>query len=144
MLIGTALKQANEEQVAGAIAGYGIALDADAARAAGRVQKSRATLGKAKAFDVSCPISGFILAAEFGDPQRVALSLAVSDKLRQQGNTREMITPIMPLIAYMSRFFTLREGDIVFTGTPQGVVSLVVRDSLKVSLNGMVLTTRVI
>lgn len=55
-----------------------------------------------------------------------------------------MITPIMPLIAYMSRFFTLREGDIVLTGTPQGVGSLVVGDSLKVSLNGMVLTTRVI
>lgn len=144
VLIGTALKQANEEQVAGAIAGYGIALDLTLRERQAEFKKAGQPWEKAKAFDGSCPISGFIPAAEFGDPQRVALSLVVNDKLRQQGNTREMITPIMPLIAYMSRFFTLREGDIVLTGTPQGVGSLVVGDSLKVSLNGMVLTTRVI
>ncbi|SUI58300.1 2-keto-4-pentenoate hydratase/2-oxohepta-3-ene-1,7-dioic acid hydratase (catechol pathway) [Serratia marcescens] len=99
---------------------------------------------KAKAFDGSCPMSGFIPVAEFGDPQNAELSLTVNDQLRQQGNTRDMITPILPLISYMSRFFTLRAGDIILTGTPQGVGPMASGDMLKISLNGKTLSTRVI
>ncbi|MDU7769922.1 MAG: fumarylacetoacetate hydrolase family protein, partial [Serratia marcescens] len=92
----------------------------------------------------SCPMSGFIPVAEFGDPQNAELSLTVNDQLRQQGNTRDMITPILPLISYMSRFFTLRAGDIILTGTPQGVGPMASGDMLKISLNGKTLSTRVI
>lgn len=89
-------------------------------------------------------MSGFIPVAEFGDPQNAELSLTVNDQLRQQGNTRDMITPILPLISYMSRFFTLRAGDIILTGTPQGVGPMASGDMLKISLNGKTLSTRVI
>ncbi|MNH34556.1 Homoprotocatechuate catabolism bifunctional isomerase/decarboxylase [compost metagenome] len=82
--------------------------------------------------------------AEFGDPQNAELSLTVNDQLRQQGNTRDMITPILPLISYMSRFFTLRAGDIILTGTPQGVGPMSSGDMLKITLNGKSLSTRVI
>lgn len=120
VLIGTPLKQANEDRVARAIAGYGVALDLTLRDLQAGFKKAGQPWEKAKAFDGSCPISGFIPVAEFGDPQNAELSLSINDELRQQGNTRDMINPILPLIAYMSRFFTLRAGDIILTGTPQG------------------------
>ncbi|MFZ1871516.1 MAG: fumarylacetoacetate hydrolase family protein [Chania sp.] len=144
VLIGTPLKQANEDRVARAIAGYGVALDLTLRELQAGFKKAGQPWEKAKGFDGSCPISGFIPVAEFGDPQNAELSLSVNDQLRQQGNTRDMITPILPLIAYMSRFFTLRAGDIILTGTPQGVGPMVSGDMLKISLNGKALSTRVI
>ncbi|OMQ27232.1 MULTISPECIES: fumarylacetoacetate hydrolase family protein [Serratia] len=144
VLIGTPLKQANEDRVARAIAGYGVALDLTLRELQAGFKKAGQPWEKAKGFDGSCPISGFIPVAEFGDPQNAELSLTVNDELRQQGNTRDMITPILPLIAYMSRFFTLRAGDIILTGTPQGVGPMVSGDMLKISLNGKALSTRVI
>lgn len=99
---------------------------------------------KSKAFDGSAPVSGFIPVNEFPDPQNVTLSLTVNNELRQQGNTREMLTPVIPLISYMSRYFTLRPGDIILTGTPEGVGPLVSGDMLKISVNDHMLTTRII
>ncbi|WP_431222253.1 fumarylacetoacetate hydrolase family protein [Serratia sp. L9] len=144
VLIGTPLKQANEDRVARAIAGYGVALDLTLRDLQAGFKKAGQPWEKAKGFDGSCPISGFIPVAEFGDPQNTELSLTVNDELRQQGNTRDMITPILPLIAYMSRFFTLRAGDIILTGTPQGVGPMASGDMLKISLNGKLVSTRVI
>ncbi|MBC3381379.1 fumarylacetoacetate hydrolase family protein [Serratia fonticola] len=144
VLIGTPLKQANEDRVARAIAGYGVALDLTLRDLQAGFKKAGQPWEKAKAFDGSCPISGFIPVAEFGDPQNAELSLSINDELCQQGNTRDMINPILPLIAYMSRFFTLRAGDIILTGTPQGVGPMVSGDMLKISLNGKTLSTRVI
>lgn len=144
ILIGMPLKQASEDRVARAIAGYGVALDLTLRDLQGECKKAGKPWEKAKAFDGSCPISGFIPVASFGDAQQAELSLTVNDELRQQGNTRDMITPILPLIVYMSRFFTLRAGDVILTGTPQGVGPLNSGDMLKVSLNGKQLSTRVI
>jgi 2-keto-4-pentenoate hydratase/2-oxohepta-3-ene-1,7-dioic acid hydratase in catechol pathway len=144
VLIGTPLKQANEDRVARAIAGYGVALDLTLRDLQAGFKKAGQPWEKAKGFDGSCPISGFIPVAEFGDAQNAELSLSINDELRQQGNTRDMINPILPLIAYMSRFFTLRAGDIILTGTPQGVGPMVSGDMLKISLNGKTLSTRVI
>ncbi|OSM96156.1 fumarylacetoacetate hydrolase family protein [Lonsdalea populi] len=144
VLIGTPLKQANEERVARAIAGYGVALDLTLRELQSSFKKAGQPWEKAKGFDGSCPVSGFIPVAQFGDPQNTDLTLSINGEVRQQGNTRDMITPILPLIAYMSRFFTLRAGDIILTGTPQGVGPLQSGDTLKVVLNDNALETRVI
>lgn len=144
VLIGTPIKHTDEDRIGQAIVGYGVALDLTLRELQARFKKEGQPWEKAKAFDGSCPMSGFIPVAEFGDPQNAELSLTVNDRLRQQGNTRDMITPILPLIAYMSRFFTLRAGDIILTGTPQGVGPMVSGDVLKVTLNSKSLTTKVI
>lgn len=144
VLIGTPLKQASEDRVARAIAGYGVALDLTLRDIQGDCKKAGQPWEKAKAFDGSCPISGFIPEAEFGDAQNADIGLSVNGELRQQGNTRDMITQILPLISYMSRFFTLRAGDIVLTGTPHGVGPLVSGDMLTVTVNGNSLSTRII
>ncbi|MFA3760905.1 fumarylacetoacetate hydrolase family protein [Yersinia sp. 2544 StPb PI] len=144
VLIGTPLKQASEDRVARAIAGYGVALDLTLRELQSGLKKAGQPWEKSKAFDGSCPISGFIPVAEFGDAQQADLSLIINDEVRQQGNTRDMITPIIPLISYISRFFTLRAGDIILTGTPQGVGPMKSGDMLKVMLNGKTLSTRII
>lgn len=144
VLIGTPLKQATEDRVARAIAGYGVALDLTLRELQSGLKKAGQPWEKAKAFDGSCPISGFIPVAEFGDAQQVDLSLTINDEIRQQGNTRDMITAIIPLISYISRFFTLRPGDVVLTGTPQGVGPMTSGDMLKIMLNGKTLNTRII
>ena len=89
-------------------------------------------------------MSGFIPVSEFGDAQQAELRLLINGELRQEGNTRDMLTPVLPLIAYMSRFFTLRAGDIILTGTPHGVGPLKAGDEICATLNGKDVTTRVI
>jgi 2-keto-4-pentenoate hydratase/2-oxohepta-3-ene-1,7-dioic acid hydratase in catechol pathway len=68
----------------------------------------------------------------------------VNGDVRQQGTTADMIHKIVPLIAYMSRFFTLKAGDIILTGTPEGVGPLSSGDELEVGFNGLTLSTRVL
>ena len=145
ILIGSTLRQATEEHVAKAIAGYGVALDLTLRDLQGKLKKVGQPWEKAKGFDNSCPISGFIPAADFAaDPQNTDIALKVNGECRQQGSTSDMIHKIMPLIAYMSRFFTLRAGDVVLTGTPEGVGPLVSGDNLEVSFDGRSLSTRVL
>ncbi|OON40482.1 isomerase/hydrolase [Izhakiella australiensis] len=145
VLIGSTLKQATEDHVRQAIAGYGVALDLTLRDIQAGCKKAGQPWEKAKGFDNACPISGFIPAAEFSsDPQNTELRLLVNGSVRQSGNTADMITPILPLIAYMSKFFTLREGDIVLTGTPEGVGPMASGDTLEVSLAGYGIATRVL
>ncbi|MDU7185994.1 MAG: fumarylacetoacetate hydrolase family protein, partial [Klebsiella sp.] len=113
VLIGGTLRQATDEHVLKAIAGYGVALDLTLRDLQGKMKKAGQPWEKAKGFDNSCPISGFIPAGEFhGDAQNTPLSLKVNGEVRQQGTTADMIHKIVPLIAYMSRFFTLKAGDV--------------------------------
>lgn len=145
VLIGGTLRQATEDHVLKAIAGYGVALDLTLRDLQGKLKKAGQPWEKAKGFDNSCPVSGFIPAAEFhGDAQSTPLSLKVNGEVRQQGSTADMIHKIVPLIAYMSRFFTLKAGDVVLTGTPEGVGPLSSGDELEVGFNGFSLTTRVL
>ncbi|WP_130835184.1 fumarylacetoacetate hydrolase family protein [[Erwinia] mediterraneensis] len=145
VLIGATLKQASEEHVTRAIAGYGIALDLTLRDLQAGLKKAGQPWEKAKGFDNACPLSGFIPVGEFSaDPQNVELKLMINGEVRQQGNTADMIYKILPLIAWMSRYFTLRAGDVVLTGTPEGVGPLRSGDALELSLAGHGISTRVL
>ncbi|HGJ5899763.1 fumarylacetoacetate hydrolase family protein [Arsenophonus apicola] len=145
VLIGTTLKQENDqERIKTAIKGFAVALDLTLRDLQQTLKASGQPWEKSKAFDGACPISGFIAAHEFGDPQKACLSLLVNNEIRQEGNTADMLTTILPLISYISRFFTLRPGDVILTGTPKGVGPLKVNDELTLHLNDRVLKTRVI
>ena len=145
VLIGSTLKQATEQHVVHAIAGYGVALDLTLRDIQAGCKKAGQPWEKAKGFDNSCPLSGFIPVSEFNeDPQNVELKLMVNGVVRQQGTTADMIHKIVPLIAYMSQFFTLRAGDVILTGTPEGVGPMVSGDRLEISLGGHGVATRVL
>jgi acylpyruvate hydrolase len=76
----------------------------------------------AKGFNGSAPLSDkFIPVGEFRDLKDINFSLKVDGKLKQQGNTGLMLFTFEYIITYLSKFFTLRTGDLIFTGTPKGV-----------------------
>lgn len=75
---------------------------------------------KAKAFDGSAVIGEFFPKENF-DLLNLGFQLYKNDELVQNGNTRQMLWKIDEIIAYVSQYFTLKKGDIIFTGTPEGV-----------------------
>jgi 2-keto-4-pentenoate hydratase/2-oxohepta-3-ene-1,7-dioic acid hydratase in catechol pathway len=84
----------------------------------------------AKAFNGSAPISNFIPKTEFPDLQNLNFRLDVNGQTRQQGNTSLMLFKIDYLISFVSRYFMLQQGDILFTGTPKGVGPVQIGDTL--------------
>lgn len=76
---------------------------------------------RAKAFDSSAPIGTFIDKNEYESMQQIPFSLLINGEKRQQGNSENMIFSIDAIIASVSSFITLKKGDLLFTGTPEGV-----------------------
>ncbi len=91
---------------------------------------------KAKAFDGSAVIGDFIPKTELGDLNNISFDLTNNGQTVQQGNTSNMLWKIDGLVAYVSQYFTLRTGDIIFTGTPEGVAKVSPGDVLEGSLEG--------
>lgn len=75
----------------------------------------------AKGFNGSAPISAFQPISHYKDLNNINFSLTVDGKTRQQGNTKLMLFGFDYMISYLSKFFTLKKGDLIFTGTPSGV-----------------------
>ena len=84
----------------------------------------------AKGFNGSAPISGFVPKTDFPDLQNLNFRLDVNGETRQQGNTSLMLFKIDYLISFVSRYFLLQQGDILFTGTPKGVGPVKIGDQL--------------
>lgn len=84
-----------------------------------------------KAFDNSAVIGNFIPAEEIEDVQNIDFRLDLNGVTVQKGNSRDMIFPVNDLISYVSKYFTIKIGDILFTGTPVGVGKVKVGDRLE-------------
>lgn len=89
----------------------------------------------AKGFNGSAPVSDKLIPVnEFKDLKSINFSLNVNGELKQQGNTSFMLFSFDYIISYLSKFFTLRTGDLIFTGTPKGVGPVKVGDVLSASV----------
>ena len=85
----------------------------------------------AKGFNGSAPLSDkFIAVKEFRNLKDINFRLTINGGIRQQGNTNLMIFSFDYIVSYLSRFFTLRTGDLIFTGTPKGVGPVQAGDTL--------------
>lgn len=84
----------------------------------------------AKAFNGSAPVSTFVPKTDFPDLNDVNFRLDLNGETRQQGNTNLMLFKIDYLISFVSRYFLLQKGDILFTGTPKGVGPVQIGDTL--------------
>lgn len=144
VLIGAPLRDASEEDAKKAIVGYGIGLDLTLRDVQDRLKAGGLPWERAKAFDGSAPVSGMIDARGVSTRQNLDVMLDVNDAVRQYGHTGQMLFPTFPLVAEISRHFTLMPGDLVFTGTPKGVGPLEVGDRLAIRLgNFLVIRTEV-
>jgi 2-keto-4-pentenoate hydratase/2-oxohepta-3-ene-1,7-dioic acid hydratase in catechol pathway len=86
---------------------------------------------KAKAFDGSAPIGKFIKLAVQEDINNTSFSLTKNGEVVQQGNTKDMLFSIDSIIEHVSKYFTLKIGDLIFTGTPAGVANVKIGDTLE-------------
>jgi len=84
----------------------------------------------AKCFDGSAPLGTFVPVKSVRDVNNLDFSLEINGKKVQQGNTSDLIFSIGEIIEYVSKFFTLKTGDLIFTGTPSGVGQLHAGDNL--------------
>ena len=84
---------------------------------------------KAKAFDGSAVVGEFYAKSQF-DLENLSFQLIKNEEVVQDGNTQAMLWKIDELISYVSQYFTLKKGDIIFTGTPAGVGKVVENDVL--------------
>lgn len=91
---------------------------------------------KAKAFDGSCLIGAWFDKNNFQDLHALPFSLEQNNKRVQEGNTSQMLWKIDALISYISQYFTLKIGDVIFTGTPSGVGAVRENDVLVGHLDG--------
>jgi 2-keto-4-pentenoate hydratase/2-oxohepta-3-ene-1,7-dioic acid hydratase in catechol pathway len=91
---------------------------------------------KAKAFDGSAIISDFLSKKNFSSLENINFELTNNGKAVQSGNTSLMLWKIDELIAYVSQYFTLRTGDVIFTGTPAGVAKVQPNDVLEGFIEG--------
>tara|TARA_B100001094_G_C17979677_1_gene694569 strand:- start:339 stop:950 length:612 start_codon:yes stop_codon:yes gene_type:complete len=109
----------------------GIGIDFTARTLQKELQSKGLPWEKAKAFDGSCFLGKWIDKNEFLDLGNINFTLKKNGKIRQSSNTSKMIWKINDLISYISKYFTLKIGDIVFTGTPSGVGNVEKNDLLE-------------
>ncbi len=85
----------------------------------------------AKAFDGSAPVGSFIPLSEIEDMSNIEFSMTKNEQVVQHGFTRDLIFSFDELVSYISRFFTIQPGDLIFTGTPEGVSQVKIGDNLE-------------
>ena len=114
----------------------GIGIDLTARDIQQRCKEKGLPWEKAKGFDGSAPLSATIPLSDFKDIQDIRFELHLNGNVVQQGWTGDMIFPVNRIITEASKFFMLKIGDLIFTGTPAGVGALQAGDRLEAFIEG--------
>jgi 2-keto-4-pentenoate hydratase/2-oxohepta-3-ene-1,7-dioic acid hydratase in catechol pathway len=119
VVMGETARNVAEAEALGTVFGYASANDLSARDL--QMRTSQWLLGKT--LDKFMPIGPYLVTAdEVPDPQKLGLRTWLNGELRQDSNTADMIFPVAEIIAYISKHFTLDPGDVIITGTPEGVI----------------------
>ena len=114
----------------------GVGIDFTARDLQKKAQEKGLPWALAKGFNGSAPVSDFVSKSKFPDINSIGFSLKQNGTLKQQGNSSMMIHKIDKIVSYISKFITLKNGDLIFTGTPSGVGAVKIGDVLEVFLEG--------
>ncbi|MFK3797215.1 MULTISPECIES: fumarylacetoacetate hydrolase family protein [unclassified Pseudomonas] len=137
VLIGKPLsKNPSREEVLDAISGFAPALDLTLRDVQSKLKEKGLPWEIAKSFDGAAVIAPFVSADAYPDLTDIAIRLTVNGEVRQDGNSSQMLNPIVPMIQHMASQFSLQAGDVILTGTPAGVGPFHVGDQIVLELPG--------
>ena len=134
VLIGRGGKNIPKTEALDHVAGYGIGLDMTLRDVQSEAKKKGLPWTLAKGFDTSAPMSAFVPASDIADPHLLQVELTVNGGLRQKSGTSNFLFRVDELIAYISQFVSFEKGDVMFTGTPEGVAQVTSGDRLQARL----------
>lgn len=130
LVVGKTCRDVSPKEALSVIAGYTIGLDITI-----RGPEERSLRKSLDTYSVLGP--WFVTADEFGDPDGHDLVLKVDDVVRQKANTRDLILDVPALIAFASSYYTLHPGDVIFTGTPEGVGPIKAGETISATIDGI-------
>ncbi|WP_028449261.1 fumarylacetoacetate hydrolase family protein [Chitinibacter tainanensis] len=122
------------------VAAYALGLDLTARDVQAAAKKAGNPWTLAKGFDGAAVITDFVPSAGI-EPQQQSFSLQINGEVRQLAHTRDMAFSVAELISWLSRYFTLQPGDLIYTGTPEGVGPLRAGDELLLAWDGVLQST---
>ncbi len=134
IVIGRKCKNISKKDAMDYVLGYLVALDITARDIQTNLKKKGWPWGIAKGFDTFAPISDVVLKENVPNPQNLDISLKVNNEVKQNSNTGFMIFTIEEIIEYISKIMTLEPGDLIMTGTPEGVGEIAAGDVLEAEL----------
>ena len=137
VVIGKKCKNVSEKDALDYVLGYVLALDITARDIQSEAKQNGWPWSIAKGFDTFAPISEVILKESVFNPQNLDISLKVNGEVRQNSNTRFMIFSIEEIIEFISNVMTLYPGDLIMTGTPEGVGEIIKGDILEAKLGNI-------
>lgn len=116
------------------VTGYAMSIDMTARNAQNEAKKKGLPWSISKGFDTFLPVSQIIPKSAIPDPHNVEIYLTVNDKIRQNDSTNLMLFQIPRMLSDISKVMTLEKGDVVITGTPKGVGSVVPGDIMRAGI----------
>jgi 2-keto-4-pentenoate hydratase/2-oxohepta-3-ene-1,7-dioic acid hydratase in catechol pathway len=139
ILIGSKASSVKTDDALSHVAGFGIGLDITARDVQSEAKKKGLPWSLAKGFNTFAPLGNLVIFDEaIHNLNKMDLRVEVNGNVRQNGNTSDMIFTVEHLISYLSDCFTLYPGDLIFTGTPEGVSPIIGGDSIHAELeNGL-------
>ena len=137
VIIGKKGKNVAREKALDHVLGYCLALDITARDIQTEAKKKGWPWDLAKGFDTFAPISDVVLKENIPDPNNLNLSLKVNGVIKQSSNTKNMIFSVEEIIEFVSDVMTLERGDLIMTGTPEGVGEIVVGDIIEAKLGNI-------
>ena len=138
LIIGKECKNVSEKDAMAHIAGYAILNDVTARKMQQQDIANHMPWFRSKSIDTFCPLGPYLIPAdEIPDPHKLNISLTVNGEERQKAKTSAMIFKIPKIISFISRFMTLNSGDIIATGTPEGVSPVKDGDVIEISITGL-------
>lgn len=126
-----------KEQAMTHVLGYSILIDVTARDIQAQAKKQGRPWTIAKGYDTFAPMSKIVPKADIHDPYDLDIWLKVNGEIRQKSNTSLLLFKISEIIASISRVMTLEPGDIIATGTPEGVSQIIAGDKIEAGIDGL-------